>query len=411
MEWQRQILNLLIDKRERSKAYQGEAKVRRRVTVLPREVFPDYDSARISVEEIQRFETEVRMLEQLGAVKTEWPGCPDHTLKAIYAREEAWDLIYQLADRRELREETAEQLDFYQHAGKETAARGFCAEECRRLEAGKKPRYALARARTLAELLDAIEENDQPLLERELSIRFFGDSKTFEKCYRKTVTDLLLACSGRSYPLETLENPDNAREKQILILSEYGIEPNPSYLYLKGRGELIWEDGRKVPIYPDLPTAFLAADLGRLRQIRLESDFVMTVENLTAYNRLSLPKGTLLFLSGYHTTGMEKLLRRIGAEHPELTYYHFGDLDPSGLEIFERLREKTGLPFQPWHMGVADLERFRDYGKPLEKYDQEKMKRLSRNPRWAEVTDWMVLNQLKLEQEIVAWFLRNGEEL
>ena len=96
MEWQRTILNLLIDKRERSRTYQGEAKVRRRVALKPGEVFPEYESARVDVEEVLRFEREVQELQQLGVIETEWPGKPDHTLKTIRAAEDAWELIYQI---------------------------------------------------------------------------------------------------------------------------------------------------------------------------------------------------------------------------------------------------------------------------------------------------------------------------
>lgn len=48
MEWQREILNLLIDRRERSRAYRERGKVHRRVTVLPAEVYPEYESGQDS---------------------------------------------------------------------------------------------------------------------------------------------------------------------------------------------------------------------------------------------------------------------------------------------------------------------------------------------------------------------------
>lgn len=359
---------------------------------------------RIRLVSIERFEQEVRALADLGAVDLDWDRPPRHLLLKIHAGEESWPLIYRLAGRREGKEEREEQMRF-------TAARegrplpGVSARRRRRSWKREKPAYMLERAKLLVTLLDEISANQAPMLERELSIRCLGDSKRFEKSFRKTVTDLLIKYGDREYPLDTMEDPSNAREKQMIVLSEHQIEPNPSYLYLKGNAELTWRDGRRIQIYPDFPVAFLTGGLKEVCHIHVMDDTVLTVENLTAYNRIDEKNCFCLFLSGYHKAGMEKLLREIGEDNPGLTFRHFGDLDPGGIAIFEHLRKKTGLPFEPWHMGTEDLERFRAYGKPLEAFDMEMIQRLSDHPRWEMVVRRMAEEGFKLEQEVIAWFL------
>jgi len=133
--------------------------------------------------------------------------------------------------------------------------------------------------------------------------------------------------------------------------------------------------------------------------------FVLTVENLTAYHRVCEPEGLCLFLSGFHQAGMEKLLRLLHQGNPGLTFRHFGDLDPAGIQILKHLQNRTGLPIQPWHMGLEDLETYQAWGKPLEAYDLAALQKLKEDREWAPVARWMATRQLKLEQEWIAWSL------
>ena len=427
MDWQKKTLNLLIDKREASRAYRGEGKIRRQIRIRPEEIFPAYQNGTASVEDVERFEREMIQLEHLNLLTLRWARRPLHLLEAILPREDAWPAIYDLARRREKNDLVAEQLTFYRSAGETEVSQRFCAAEAEKLARGRKPAFPPEKAALLVDLLDTVVTNQGLLLERELSMRFFSDSKTFEKSYRKPLVDLLLAYGDRAYPLERMEDPANQREKQILVLSEHGIEPNPSYLFWKGDAELIWkkepgqlgtvttesvaDGGRVLRTYRDLPQAFLTGSLDHLEHIRVHADFVLTVENLTAYHRVREPRGLCLFLSGFHTTGMEKLLRKIGEDNPGIRFLHFGDLDPTGLQILENLKAGTGLPFEPWHMGLPELEKYREYARPLESYDRDKLPALLAYPLWAPIARWMTENNLKLEQEWIAFQEYSGQEV
>ena len=403
--FQKTALDLLVDLYEKSPAYRGEAKVHRAFSVAIRKIWPAYLDDYTPVEQRDRFEWEMEELAREGLVELDWDTPPRHELKAIRAREDAWEAIYRQLGRKDARARTREQLDFYHNAGTTEVTRRFARTEEERLNNRRKPRYPMEKARLLIELTDRIWNNRQFLLERELSMAVFGDSKAFENTWRKPAVDLLMQYGEREYPLEQAKNPDSEREKQAIVLAAHGIEPNPSYIYVKGGITLCFQDGTEMRIPRGAAAGIQTPALEKLIRVSTDASFVMTVENLTAYHRVDEPEGLCLFLSGFHQTGMEKLLRQIAADRPDLRWFHFGDLDPAGIQILQRLRRGTGLPIAPWHMGMEDLERWQRWGKPLEAHDLPRLRGLSEDPEWAEVAAWMEDHQLKIEQERIAWEL------
>lgn len=68
-------------------------------------------------------------------------------------------------------------------------------------------------------------------------------------------------------------------------------------------------------------------DLSHLR-------FIMTCENLSPFLELTLPAGLLIYTGGYASRGVAAWLRSAPAS---CRWVHFGDFDPDGLAIFDRL--------------------------------------------------------------------------
>ena len=402
---QERALNLLVDMYEKSPAFRGEAKVHRNFSISPQRVWPAYLDDFTPVDQRDRFEWQMEQLERDGLVTLRWDRPPRHELKMIQAREEAWTEIYRRLNRKDARARKAEEIAYYEHAGKTEATRCFARREAERLRNQQKARYELEKAQILIRLVDRIAENQQFLLERELSMDFFRDSKAFEKTWRKPVVEMLTQFGKQEYPLDQAENPDSERERQAIVLAAHGIEPNPSYIFLKGDMTLRFQDGTCTVIPWDVSFALQTTDLEKLVSVHTDAAFVMTVENLTAYHRVREPEGICIFLSGFHRVGMEKLMRMIAGARPDLSWRHFGDLDPAGIQILKRLRQGTGLNIIPWHMGVEDLETWQAWGKPLEAHDTARLKNLRKDTEWAEVAVWMENHHLKLEQEWIAWNL------
>jgi hypothetical protein len=172
-------------------------------------------------------------------------------------------------------------------------------------------------------------------------------------------------------------------------------------VYLKGRTELLFEDGSKCRIAGE-PVAFSSRLLQKLSSITVQSEKIMTVENLTSFHRMNDKDCFYLFLSGYHNTTKQSLLKRIAGENPHKAWYHFGDLDPDGFYILEHLKNGTGIEFKPFRMDIDTLKSYRMYGKALENNDRIKAKNLIHNGMYKEILNYMLDNDCKLEQEIVS---------
>jgi hypothetical protein len=67
--------------------------------------------------------------------------------------------------------------------------------------------------------------------------------------------------------------------------------------------------------------------------------FIMTCENLSPFLELAMPAGLLIYTGGYASRGVAAWLK--SAPTP-FRWVHFGDFDPDGLAIFDRLSAESG---------------------------------------------------------------------
>ena len=73
-------------------------------------------------------------------------------------------------------------------------------------------------------------------------------------------------------------------------------------------------------------------DLSRLH-------FIMTCENLSPFLELAMPAGLLIYTGGYASRGVAAWLKSAPIS---CRWVHFGDFDPDGLAIFDRLSVASG---------------------------------------------------------------------
>ena len=88
--------------------------------------------------------------------------------------------------------------------------------------------------------------------------------------------------------------------------------------------------------------------------------------------------------------------------NPEVSFFHFGDIDAGGFYIFEHLRQQTGVDFKPYHMDRETLLQYRRYTKKLTENDRKRLKKLVCG-RFKDVIDYMLEHDCKLEQEAIDW--------
>ncbi|MBQ9307392.1 MAG: DUF2399 domain-containing protein [Clostridia bacterium] len=403
-EWQAGVLSLMLDSYEGSRTYFGENRVNQHFAVDPEKVMPGYRDDFTDPDEIAAFTEDMRSLEEKGLIRiARRPGSTE--IDRLYPVKEALPEYYALLGRTEKRDVLSAQRAMYtEYLGRHPVLDAYCREQLRLLEKNRKPRNP--EDETLLPLLLRILENREDLLERELSILFFSDSKMFEKSYRHAVCSVLKTYGGHE---RLLEDVSDAREQEQLLLAEYRVFPNPNYVYLKGTAELTLRDGQTLRVLPGYPMGISSLVLDSLQEISIQESTVMTVENVTSFHRLQQPDTFFVFLSGYHNTAKQALIRMLFRDNPDKFYLHFGDLDPDGFGILRHLREGTGVPFRPYRMDAETLRQFVDYGKPLTENDRKTLRHLLDKGEATEALQEMERLGKKVEQEIVSLHLMNGD--
>ena len=151
--------------------------------------------------------------------------------------------------------------------------------------------------------------------------------------------------------------------------------------------------------------ALPSTEVSDIDEIDIFNKSVMTIENLTSFNRVRGTDIFFLYLSGYHNSVKQLLLKKIFNQNQSknILYYHFGDIDPDGFYILDNLRKKTGIDFKPFCMDVENLKKYRNYAKPFESNDIKKAESLIAVGKHVDIATYMLNNKIKLEQEIISW--------
>lgn len=114
-----------------------------------------------------------------------------------------------------------------------------------------------------------------------------------------------------------------------------------------------------------------------------------------------LENSLVVYLGGYHNTVRRRLLQEIYASIPEISYYHFGDIDAGGFEIYRDLCQKTGIPFSMYHMDLVTLKRYEGFGKELTQNDRKRLENMTEIDGLRDIVAYMLEHSVKLEQECI----------
>lgn len=398
-EIQKSILGILLDKYNKSKTFKGNNKVQQNFYIKPDAVFPEYNDDFADTALIAAFEYDVDELEKAELVKIVKHGC---VIERIYMVLENELLYYELigaADKRDELKNAEAILNSF--TGRNPVLDKICSTQLERIKDFKLPN--IAQGEKLEQLLKCLEfilKNKDEILEREMSIELFGDSKLFEKELKNKVCSLLESyCEIESDGF----SDDEKSLKKEKILSHFMIVKNPTYFYFKGNGQIIFKDGTKIELSYFRPVALSSDSIDDIFSITVSCGTIMTIENLTSFNRVCSGNMFCLFLSGYNNSCKTKFLKKIFEDNPHKEWLHFGDIDPDGFLILHNLRIKTGIDFKPYRMGITELTDFKKYCKPLEENDIAKAKSMSEKLLFPEIVRFMLDNNCKLEQEIVSW--------
>lgn len=397
---QKKLLNLLLDKYEGSKTYQGTNQVQQQFYVAPEKIWKEYTSDYADIELVKDFENEMNFLAEIGLIII----CiKNGEISKLLACNEKFGEYYGLLNRESRKNIVSQQIAFFGEWRERNLPiiTPFCKEQLLRIESGKNPEYDIEASKSIFRIISSLISNEDELMVRELSIMTLADSKLFADQYQSKICRIIERYTDISKKIEDVENP---KEREKIILEEYGIYENPSYVYVRGDADFRFQSGNIIHVGKE-PIAFSSSQLSLLLNVSVFSDKIITVENLTSFHRMRTDDCFCIYLAGYHNTAKQKLIKNIFITNQNKKWLHFGDIDPDGFYILEHLRSETGIDFEPYKMGLKELKTFREYGKKLEGNDLKKAHRLLHVPEFQDVISYMLDNDCKLEQEIVSWYM------
>ena len=396
---QKDALNMLLDVYENSVTYKGQNIKNQSFAIKPEKIFYEYNGDYTDQDEVDQFNRELQSLMEFEFVILDYErGIP--VISKIKLNTNSINEIYSVLKREDITVKRNREIKMYtQYMGVHDIMDAFCKSQVERLNDYKDAKYTSDIAINILKLLKYVLGNNSDIMERELSVAVLGDTKLFEKSYKSRICSIIEEYGELELDLSILDK----KEKEKAILEEYQVFSNPSYIFFKGNVDIYYVDGNSISVTPDNPIAILSEAIARIEMIKVNSNRIVTVENLTSYNRINDNKSTFIYLSGYHNTAKQRFLKKIAENNSGISWFHFGDIDPDGYYILKNLVEKTGIAFVPLYMDVQQLINCKQYCKPLEKNDMVKANSLLKIHFYDEVMEFMLANNCKLEQEIISW--------
>lgn len=393
------LLEQLADAYRRSKKDSGTNVIHRRTTLKPEKLYSKYSENSGDPAEIEALNEAAETCRELGFVNYQMRIFSNEIEKIcledarIEGVEEYLKLHYGYESKQDKKEAVRKILEQYE--GRSPAAESICQELREKLACNQIP----AQYEKTEEVLRAlvfVENNQTPLYLREASQMIYGSSKYFEE---KTAD---LVCRRlRAY----LKRPCGEDEMPSEILREYKIYPEQQRFCLKGdvtlkiHGTSIFLGSFAEGI------EFAAEELADIETIQTTADQFITVENKTAYLRGRGEGKVFFYLGGYVNRTQRDFLKLVSRDNPDLKFLHFGDIDAGGLYIHEHLCRMTGIHFDRWHMSVDELAdpRYQNCLQELTAQDRKRLGKLAKVKEYKEVAEYMLEQNVKLEQEIVSY--------
>lgn len=400
---EKRILNALLDSYENSKLSRGENKVAVHISYAfrPKNIPEYFDESSMECEEIH---TMISQLQDRGFLTIIWKkNKVGHIIDKVILCEKTISDVYQYLHRipkTDIEKTVLRQFDHMLETELGVVSRAFILRMYKRVEEGKSVKEYMdisdsTKTDELIYALNQTEHNQTDCFVREFSIRIFHDSKKYAS---------LIPRICRIIGEERLEYEGMEKEE---ILSEYQIYYNPSYVYFKGAARLKMKS-QLVDVSVFEEGVGFALNNRNLEDIQFQQSstvqFVYTIENLTTFFRFQKKNSLIIYLGGYHNHVRRELLKKIYKVFPQARYYHFGDIDAGGFQIYYHLKDKTSIPFTMCGMDLQTLIQYEEYGKRLTENDRNRLRNLRdkvREGNVIECIDYMLKHNVKLEQECI----------
>ncbi|MDU6339831.1 MAG: DUF2220 family protein [Clostridium sp.] len=393
------ILDSLIDKYEDSLSYIGANRVNQNITFAfnKKNINGYFSESNNGYYEINDLCYE---LQDRGLIKIKWKNNKEgHIIDRVILNKENVAEAYVVIDREEKKSKNNNLfkiLNYYRD--KHMCLNNFILFIETRIEENKsiKQYIDLDNLSEVRDILDGVYNvliNEDEIFLREFSIKVYNDSKKLERLAGK-IKKIIVDFSNKE---EFLENED--------IFSEFAILKNPSYVYFKGSGEFNLNTNKiNLEAIPN-GIGISSLDIENIEFVKYDNiNSIVTIENLTSYNRFNEKNTLIIYLGGYHNKARRNLLNKLYLIYNDIEFYHWGDIDAGGFKIFNHLKSSTNINFKPMNMNKDILIKYSEYRKELTLNDRKELIRLNESDEYSifkDIIEYMLKNNIKLEQEII----------
>lgn len=353
-----QILNMLLDKYERSSSFRGG---KRRIILTPR---TDMNLFLLLESPADRkpFMDAINELSSASLIGYENDRDDDSYPSLIYLLVDADTInrVYSAAGRKD-KHRILENL--FRKIADTAAEMPECDIKTYLLSALKKTgEYIIPRPFSGSSLDDDILKalsfmaaNESEIMERVLSLRLYGNSKYFEKEVKSSVLSILRSIG-----------PEKRDDE---LLSAYSVVRYPEEFMFKGDVIISFKDGSFTD-FSALKSGSVITSSDADRAVCVISKTVSkitTVENKANYIQLAAEAGPdelVIFLGGFFSPARGRFLSLMHRSFPTAEYLHTGDIDLGGFLIFLKLKEI--IPeIKPYMMDAAALDSYIDSAEPI----------------------------------------------
>ena len=241
-----------------------------------------------------------------------------------------------------------------------------------------------------------IDNNTKILYLREASMRIYGDSKYLEE---KTLNAVCSILHRYNY-----SEKNEIVDKDDEILKKYYIYKEPQKISIKGNA-IIKINGNDIDISGfSGGIDFTVDEIKSIESVIIHAKAFMTVENRTSYLRYYNNDKVIFYLGGYANGYQRDFIKIVYKDNQGIEYEHFGDIDAGGFWIHHNLCETTGVNFKLFSMSINELinPNYKFCIHKLSDNDVIRLQNLSEFDEYKEVVEYMLENNVKLEQEIIS---------
>lgn len=388
--FERNLLNKLLDKYECSKLSKGGTEINRQIKLTTKDDVLKSYSGLDSFKYVDDNDAVIRKLENKEFIKSSYE---EDTFKSLTLNLEHVDEIYDYLNRNKPTDELNNIkviLDSYEFDGFVKDFIDYVSEYIDLKYAY--PKIYFNDSKQLKLILETFKEIlglKTEIKIRDFSAKYLGDSKLFETIKPKIIK-IIKDFDGNEY-----DNDDD-------VLSFYNLVRNSSYTLI--RNGLTFKLNGSIIDLDELGFEFSLSDemIDKMEILKLKPKKVITIENLTSFYSLKNEDALIIYLAGFHNHTKQRLLTKIYAKYPNVEYYHFGDIDAGGFMIFMNLKHKTKIHFIPYKMSIDELKNNKDSLKKLTENDKRRLQILLNSNDYLifhEVISYMLDKDIKLEQE------------